>query len=225
MITPKTPKIHMLVTAANKATVDGPHFGQCLENWGTIAARAVCVVPDGLAVPKVKGVRFVRCSGSEASLADVLHVATEGVDVVHPTVTIADSACVFQYGITEAYKIATARQLQTSWVATAHPVRLMDFDKPLAVDDSMLAFFMAPAGIWQFLYSRLRPVNVPFRQPVWSGWLAHWCSQHIHMHKYHDMTPFRAIGRFEESEPLIEDTKGFGPLTFNAPTKTYYKPA
>ena len=217
----KQPKFPILVTGATRAVLASPLFIQVLEHWVELASRIVVVIPQGSTPPPIRKVRFVQVSKNIPMLSDVVQAVIDATDYVLSTAAIVDPFTVFKWDVFQIFELAKRRQLSLSWMATAHPIRLMSFDEPTGLDETQLSFFCAPESIWQFMNNRKPPEHVPFISPAWSGWLARWSSQHVHTHKYHDVTDLKAIGVLEDAP--VEDVAldGIGQLTFNPPPRNY----
>lgn len=219
---PKQPKLPILTSGFTRASFATPHLEQTLLNWTQMAAHVVVTVPSTLDVPRLKHVHWNRVDRDVPSLDDVLRAGQRSLDAIRAGICVIDNASVMRFGIFDMFGIAANRHLSLAWLATSHPITLLDFDTPAAKDESSLAFFYAPATIWEFLLSRVAPIGVPFIQPIWSGWLANWAAAgHVHEHKYHDISALGAVGRFADAPEEECETTGFGPLTFNAPTRQY----
>jgi hypothetical protein len=217
----KQPKFPLIATAATRAVLESPIFPQVLEHWAEVANRVIVVIPQGAQAPAVRKVRFMQVSRNIPSLGDVVTEVNKGMDYVVNNAAIVDPFTVFKWDAFQIFEIGKRRQLSLSWVATAHPVRLIDFDTPTGVDETQLSFFCGAESIWAFLNNREPPEHVPFVSPAWSGWLAHWCSQHVHTHKYHDVTDLKAIGLLEDIPVEEVSLEGIGKLTFNPPMRNY----
>jgi len=218
---PKIPKFPLIATAATKTVVDSPLFTHILDHWGEIAGRVVIVIPENVVPPPHRKVRFKQVSRSVPMLGDVISEVIKASDYTTKVAAIVDPFVAFKWDIFGIFPIAEQRQLSLSWCAAAHAVRLIDFDTPNGMDESVLSFFCATETIWQFMAARELPEHVPFISPAWNGWLATWMTKHVHEHKYHDVTDLRAVGRFEDAPTETVGTEGLGPLTFNAPKKNH----
>jgi len=217
----KQPKFPILATAATRAVLESPRFPEVLEHWRELCNRIIVVIPQGVDAPQISKIRFIQVSRNTPSLGDVVTAAINGTDYVLNTMAIVDPFTVFRWNIFEIFELANRRQLSLSWMATAHPVRLLNYDTPTGIDETQLSFFCATQSIWQFMANRQLPEHVPFIAPAWSGWLAYWATQHVHTHKYHDVTDLKAVGLLENIP--IEDVslEGLGKLTFNPPPRNY----
>jgi hypothetical protein len=217
----KQPKFPILATGATRTVLESPLFPQVLEHWSEIANRIVVVIPQGVEAPAVRKVRFIQVGRNTPMLSDVIKAVIDATDYVLSTAAIVDPFTVFKWDVFQIFELAKRRQLSLSWMATAHPIRLMSFDEPTGLDETQLSFFCASESIWNFMANRKPPEHVPFISPAWSGWLARWSSQHVHTHKYHDVTDLKAIGLLEDAPSETVALEGLGPLTFNAPLRNY----
>lgn len=219
----KTPRIPILATAATRAVLAHELFPQMLEHWQEVAGRIVIVIPRGTTPPAVKKVRYVQVPAEIPTLGHVVQEMTRAIDAVQKIGAIVDPFTVLRYDIFKMFQISDRRQLSLSWMATSLPVRLVDFDTPTGIDETQLTFFCAPESIWNFLVSRHleNAMRVPFLRPAWSGWLATWATQHVHTHKYHDISDLRAVGLFEDIPEEEVNLDGIGKLTFNPPVRNY----
>jgi hypothetical protein len=222
---PKQFRIPLLASAATKTVLEDPLFSQVLEHWREIAGRIIVVVPKGVKCPEVKKIRYQQVPSDVPTLGDVITQVSANLDYVVNRAAIVEPYSVFKWDLSRIDEITERRQLSLSWMATAHPVRLADFDTPTGIDETCLSFFMAPESIWNFIVNREIPDYVPFIAPAWSGWLANWSSHHVHTHKYHDISDLRAIGLLEDAPIEEVSLDGLGPLTFNAPIRNYIRPA
>lgn len=222
---PKTPRLPMIATAATSTVLAEPLFARIVEHWREIAARIVVIIPAGSSAPDVKKIRFKSVNRTVPTLGDVVEEMIASMDVLVNVAAIADPFTALRWDVFKMFEIAENRHLSRSWMATAHPMRLIDFDTNTGVDETFLSFFCAPQSIWQFMFQRHleEAAAVPFITPAWSGWLAHWSSQHVHGHKYHDITDLHAIGRYESAPVEQVGLNGIGKLTFNPPVRNYIK--
>lgn len=218
---PKQPRIPIVVTAATASVLKSPLFPQVLEHWREIVSKIVVVIPQACDVPRIQKVRFVQVSRNTPSLGDVVMEVVRAIDAMQKTAAVVDPFTVFKWDVFQMFTIAEQRQLSLSWMATSHPVRLLNFDTPTVLDESMLTFFCAQESIWSFLANRNLPEHVPFISPAWSGWLASWASKHVHAHKYHDISDLRAVGILEDAPIEAVSLDGLGMLTFNPPARNY----
>lgn len=220
---PKQPRIPVIATGATRAVLQHPAFPQVLDNWKEVAGRIIVVTPQGVQCPEIKKVRFQQISRDIPSLGDVVQEMTRGMDYVANRAALVDPFTVLKWDVFQMDAIAERRHLSLSWMATSHPMRLADFDTPTGMDETRLAFFCAPESIWSFLVTRFLEdaQNVPFISPAWSGWMGHWSTQHVHTHKYHDLSDLGAVGVLEDVPEEEVSLEGIGKLTFNAPIRNY----
>jgi hypothetical protein len=217
----KQPKFPILATGATRAVLASPLFIEVLEHWKELANRIVVVIPQGVDAPQISKVRFVQVSRNNPTLAHVLAAVIDSTDYVLNVAAIVDPFTVFRWDAFQMFEIAKRRQLSLSWMATSHPVRLLNFDTPTTIDEMQLSFFCATESIWRFMQNRHNPEHVPFISPAWSGWIGYWASQHVHAHKYHDLTDLKAIGLLEDIPVEEVSLEGLGKLTFNPPMRNY----
>lgn len=217
----KQPKFPIIVTGATRAVLESPLFTEVLEHWADVANRIVVVIPQGVNAPAVRKIRFTQVGRNTPTLADVVGTGLASTDYVLNTIAVVDPFTVFRWDVFQIFEIAKRRQLSLSWMATSHPVRLLNYDTPTTIDESKLSFFCATESIWQFMMNRTPPENVPFIDPAWSGWIGHWASQHVHTHKYHDITDLKAVGLLEDIPIEPVSLEGLGKLTFNPPIRNY----
>ena len=220
-----TPKFHVLASGLSKEAVAAPDFRDLLENWSACCHRLVLVAPRGTDIPSTKRTRIQFVDTSAVTLGQVVAAGLAAIDVMTPTLCVTDNATAFNDDVFRLFPLAQERSLSRSWMATAHPRRFADFTTDLgAIDEGLLSFFCAPQSIWHHLALRETAAGVPFSQPVWSGWLGYWSSQHVQRGRYHDVTALNGCGRMENTEPAVTgDGRAHGPLTFNAPTLSYVK--
>lgn len=220
---PKQPRVPILATAATKAVLEHELFPKVMEHWREIAGRIIVVIPQNVETPEIRKIRFVQVPVAVPSLGHVLGSVIDAMSYAQAVAALADPFTVFRWDVFRIFEIATRRQLSKSWMATAHAVRLMDFDTPLGLDETRLDFFCGAESIWRFMQQRFaeKIASVPFQQPAWSGWLANWSTQHVHGHKYHDVTDLHAIARFDDAPEEDPNLEGIGKLTFNPPPRNY----
>lgn len=220
---PKQPKIPLVATAATKTVIESPLFMEVLEHWREVVGRTVVVIPKDVDPPKVGKVRWHQVNTDTPTFRQVVEQLVDNSDYVTNVAAIVDPFTVFRWDVFKMFDIAERRKLSLSWMATAHPVKLLDYDTENGIDDSLLTFFCAPSGIWDFMNKRFREedVEVPFVTPAWCGWLATWSTRHVHTHKYHDITDLKAVGRLEDAPAETVGLEGLGPLTFNPPIRNY----
>jgi hypothetical protein len=80
---------------------------------------------------------------------------------------------------------------------------------------------MACEGVWASLLRHIKD-DPPFTDPLWGGVLATHMARRVQPHKYFDITALKAVGNLDRPKQFTADA-GYGDLTLNPPTHTYFK--
>lgn len=211
-------------TSATQREIDHPAFRDCVENWRKRFQRLILVVDRNAVVPKIDGLRWYRVEHDRVMFKDVIRRAIETANSSDYGIAIGTPLLLINSGIHAIDDVVKQRQLGTSWVGTSMAITLDETRQAGAFEDDGLRFFITSANLWRSAVNNI-PDNPPFVDPLWGAVAATHFTRRIQDFKYFDMTPLRAVGNCDQPRPVEIDMGGYGDLTFNPPTKTYFKEA
>lgn len=211
----------VLVTAATQAQLHDPAFAKAVAAWHGRVQRVRVLVPERAVTKEYRGITYIRAKADTLYLAEVVRQAVLALDHQHSSVVVCDPLVGFSAPLVAMLhpQFLGSRNLGNAWMATAQAIQLDESGEGGPLEESLLRWFAGAANAWKVLQDDL-PANIPFVQPVWSGWLATWCQRRISRHRYHDVTAQHAVVSWMPEVGAV-DTAGYGPLTFNPPTLAY----
>lgn len=219
------PQFPTLVTAATQRDLDDPAFPMVVANWKERAARVRCLIPSDAKAQDRPGVIFVRQKGTEIFLRDVIDWVVRSLDPLHDTAVVCDPLVVMSPAALQviAPKFRQLRNLGSAYMATAQAIKLDADGNGSEIEEDALRWFAGAANTWRQMFaSETLPVppTIPWRSPIWGGWMAGWCQRRLTEMRYFDVTTSKAIG---SAMPAVGEYSAAGVpgFTLNPPAKRY----